>query len=386
MEERRSSSFSVCPKKILDLLLLIKSSCGNDVASFPSYLYDFQYRNIRSRHRKDRFANMKYIYFETSAINYLLDNYDDEHIIFIRDCIKAITKGKICVSPISMWEIACTGNEERKENLIRTCQLLFDNFVLFPDPIQIMEHYISTGCQLVEPKEGFFEFEGEFEQAWREIAGDLERTIVINGDLRKSDKAVVKRVSKLVENLINNNFCNVENQSDEYYSLVCKTLTETYAKLPFVIGDKKNGCVSANEDLHKIALFFAYALLIAGISFGSTDVDTFWSRRNITEIKCRIHHLTARYDTIVHRGPLVCMAVMAKSQTAQGGNRGLYKDCLHTMYLPYCNALFTNDSHFLQLKEQEPNELWGRINSIDVFCKDLFERIIPMMVKKEEDV
>ena len=98
---------------------------------------------------------MNYIYFETSAINYLLDNYDDEYIIFIRECIKAITKGKICLSPISMWEIACTGNEERRESLIRTCQLFFDDFVLYPDPIQIMDHFISTGCKPREPQEGF---------------------------------------------------------------------------------------------------------------------------------------------------------------------------------------------------------------------------------------
>ena len=44
---------------------------------------------------------MDYIYFETSAINYLLDNYD-EHIVFSRECVKAMAKGKICLSPISM--------------------------------------------------------------------------------------------------------------------------------------------------------------------------------------------------------------------------------------------------------------------------------------------
>lgn len=338
------------------------------------------------KRQKKRSVRMNYIYFETSAINYLLDNYDDEHIIFIRDCIEAITKGKICLSPISMWEIACTGDEERKDSLIRTCQLFFDDFVLFPDPIRIMDHFISTGCQIAEPMEGFFDFEGKFEQVWREIAGDLEKTIVIDGDLRKLDKEVVKRISKLVENLIKNNFLKDEKQRDEYYGLACDWLAEVYHQLPFVIEDKKNGYISDNEDLHKIALLFAYILLILGISFGSANVDEFWNSRNITETKCRLHHLIAHYDTIVHRGPLVCMAIMAKSQTAQGGNRGLYKDCLHTMYLPYCNAMFTEDPHFLELKTQEPKELWDRINSIDIFCKDLFERIIPMMEKEEANI
>jgi len=38
------------------------------------------YLGFTVRSRKKRSVGMNYIYFETSAINYLLDNYDDEHI------------------------------------------------------------------------------------------------------------------------------------------------------------------------------------------------------------------------------------------------------------------------------------------------------------------
>lgn len=329
---------------------------------------------------------MNYIYFETSAINYLQDNFDDENIILIRECIKAITNSKICLSPISLWEIACTGNAERKENLIRTCQLFFDAFVLFPDPIQVMDHFISTGCQPVEPQEGFFEFEGQFEKAWRGIAADLDKTIIIDGDLRKLDKDVVKRISKLVQKLIKNNFTYDENVHDEYYIIACEAIAELYPQMPFVIEDMKQGYISPHADLEKIALFFAHMLLILGISFGNTDVDTFWAKRNVTEMRERVHCLVAHYDAIICRGPLVCMAVMAKIQTGSDENRGLYKDCLHAMYVPYCGVFFTNDKHFLRLKEQQPEAVFGRINSIDMFCKDLFEKVIPKLNKSQDSV
>ena len=99
------------------------------------------------------------------------------------------------------------------------------------------------------------------------------------------------------------------------------------------------------------------------------------------------HYISVNhYNTIIHRGPLVCMAIMAKLQTGFDENRGLYKDCLHAMYIPYCNIFYTNDKHFLRLKEQEPEEVWGRINSIDVFCRDLFERVIPEINKRYENI
>ena len=340
---------------------------------------------LYAKRKKERRVGMNYIYFETSAINYLLDNYDDEHIIFVRECIKAITKGKICLSPISMWEIACTGNEERKESLIRTCQLFFDDFVLYPDPIQIMDHFISTGCKPREPQEGFFDFEGKFEQVWREIAGDLDRTIIIGGDLRKFDKDVVKRISKLVQRLIKNKF-SCEESDDDYYKIACDAIEDIYPKLSFVVEDMRQGGIKPDADLEKLALLFAHILLILGVSFGSTDVDMFWARRNITETRDRLYKLVNHYNTIIHRGPLVCMAIMAKLQTGFDENRGLYKDCLHAMYIPYCNIFYTNDKHFLRLKEQEPEEVWGRINSIDVFCRDLFERVIPEINKRYENI
>ena len=164
---------------------------------------------------------MNCFYFETSAINHLVNHYDDKQIVLIRDFLKAIAGAKICLSPVSMWEILCTGDPDRKACLIQFCQQFFDQFVLFADPIQILDHFISTGCKLIEPEEGFWGTEGSFQAVWNEIAGNYEKTIVVDGDLKKIDKEIIKRVSKIAISLIKSGFSpNAENDDIYYHYIV----------------------------------------------------------------------------------------------------------------------------------------------------------------------
>lgn len=73
------------------------------------------------------------VYFETSSINYLLDNLSDNGIIAFRDFLLHLSPDtKLCLSPISMWEISCTKKQDRKEDLVHVCQLLFDHIYVFP--------------------------------------------------------------------------------------------------------------------------------------------------------------------------------------------------------------------------------------------------------------
>ena len=41
-------------------------------------------------------------YFETSSINFLLNNLDDSEIILLRDGLKLVGDGKLCLSPIPL--------------------------------------------------------------------------------------------------------------------------------------------------------------------------------------------------------------------------------------------------------------------------------------------
>ena len=316
------------------------------------------------------------IYVETSAINYLLDHYKEEQIVFIRDCLKEITRGKICLSPVTFWEIACTGNGDRKEDLIKTCQIFFDNVTLFPDPIQVLNIYLAQGCPLQQSRDDFWECSGPFSKVWQSTAPDLNKTIVIEGTLITEDKIVVKYISSLLQKIIKNDFSLAEQSDDEYYCLACEEINRVYNQFRFVREDSEKGIASESRKIYKLTIFFAYMLLVLGISFGNTDIDTFWKERGIVDIDHQVYYLFKNDETLFHRGPLVYMAMMALAQVEHDSNRGLYKDCLHAMYMPYCNSFLSNDQHFIQLKEKEPHELWGRITSIESFCDNLLNTIL----------
>ena len=91
-------------------------------------------------------------YFETSSINFLLNNLDDSEIILLRDGLKLVGDGKLCLSPITLWEIACTGKQETKEDLYRVCQILFEENWVLPSPIKLMDHYTASGAQHLKRK------------------------------------------------------------------------------------------------------------------------------------------------------------------------------------------------------------------------------------------
>ena len=70
-------------------------------------------------------------------------------------------------------------------------------------------------------------------------------------------------------------------------------------------------------------------------------------------VEVYVCYLFHQNGTILHRGPLVYMASMAISEVARGTNRGLYKDCLHAVYMPYCTSFFTRDKHFVQMANDD---------------------------------
>jgi len=312
-------------------------------------------------------------YFETSAINYLHDHLDDNALTSLRDGLHLINGAKICLSPVTMWEIACTSDSIQKDALIRTCQMFFDNFWIFPGPISIMDHYISAGCPINEPSLGFFEQDNCFNKVWREIASDLSMKIELGGGILQFEKPYMKTISKLIETLIKTNFQHVDSSNIDHYNEICDLINSLYSKIPFICHDCKRGLLDRKlQKEYKTSIFFACCLLIMGISFDNYALNTFWKDRVPEDsIMQQLDFLCNNCETIFHRGPIPCMSAMALSQTEQKSNRGLYKDCLHAMYLPYCSTFFTNDDHFIKLSKHTPKEFYGRIHNIESFCNTI---------------
>lgn len=310
-------------------------------------------------------------YFETSSINFLLNNLDDSEIILLRDGLKLVGDGKLCLSPITLWEIACTGKQETKEDLYRVCQILFEENWVLPSPIKLMDHYTASGCPTSETQDDFFNISGSIGDIWRDVSSDLSKTINISGNIIDENKIISKESSGILERLIKSHFMPNLNSDDEKFNYACELVNSIYRSVGFIVEDIAAGKIDQNRELiYKTAIFFVVSLLVLGISIDGYELKDFWKKRNMSDsIPDQINFLIHHYEPILHRGPILYAATMAVIQVEGKGNRGLYKDCLHAMYMAYCDVFFTCDKHFLEVKECEPAGFWKRIISLEEFWK-----------------
>ena len=316
---------------------------------------------------------MKIFYFETSAINYLWANATDENIEFIRKILSSDKDCFLTLSPVSAWEILSTPDLQTRDELVRVCQLLFDEFSLFPSPVKILDTFIERGCKLEISLDGFFNTDCWISKVWREVATNKDKTILVEDGFPKEDKEHMKRVSRILRDLIKNKYTRQDGHEDEYYNPACDLVNTMYNQVEFIQDDLKEGDIPEYTIcLYKTAIFFAVCLLILGIHTDYDERINFWNKRNISnDIREQLCYLFHQNGTILHRGPLVYMASMAISEVARGTNRGLYKDCLHAVYMPYCTSFFTRDKHFVQMANDDTIGLWNRVVSIERFCEDL---------------
>lgn len=337
--------------------------------------------NHRAVNTHSEEASMTAIYFETSSINHILDNLSDDEIVIFREILlKTFPDTKLCLSPVTLWEISCTQNQVKKENLVHVCQLLLDQVYVFPSPIKILDNFISAGCPIYESQEGFWEKQGKFYETWRDVSINLEKTMQFDGQIIDEDRNIAKNLSKIIETLIHTKFSPVDNSLDnkfykEYYEDLLNYVNSVFCQVKFIQEDiEAHEMDCKSRLLYKTTILFAICVLILGISIDGGDLKFFWKKRiESTNIMDQINFLFSHYETILHRGPLVYMAMMAIAQTSHHSNRGLYKDCFHAMYMPYCKIFFTADQHFMDLKNVEPTAFWGRIINIDDFISKIRE-------------
>lgn len=294
-----------------------------------------------------------------------------QSIITLKEGLLLLNRGPICVSPISIWEIMSTPDLERRDRLVYTCQLLFDDISVFPSPTNIMDHFISEGCPAKESDFRFFEYNTPFSVVWKDIATNLSKTLVPSVETNTGDKQLMSRFSKLLRSLIKNSYQPIDNHPDEHYNWICHTITYVHDRVPFICEDNAKGQLTPELSiLYKTAIFFAVTLLIIGVDLDGQDQIEFWKKRNICDdIESQLKYLFKDNETILHRGPLVYMAKMALHQSSVSSNRGLYKDCFHATYLPYCDIFFTHDNHFSSWEDSLMHPLLGRIVNIEVFIK-----------------
>lgn len=275
---------------------------------------------------------MKYIYLDTSSINYIHDNLRDDEKKKWRDMTEKTFGGQMVFSPISLFEIL-NSKTERKDDLIHTCQLLFDDNLL-PTPTAILDRYVEQGCPIEEKEDLDLKSDSIFRDVWQDVSSDLNKTVIVHQMANMNDWA------KILKRFIKNTPLVPNEKSFEIESNIRMFI------------DELSPLLGVQNTFERVSLFFIVViLLIGGLPFDSPE--DFWKKRNVSSIKCKICYLAEQCRPLVYRGPIAAMSLMAIHQVENGkSTRGLFNDCLHVGYAAYCSAILSNDDHFLKLGKE----------------------------------
>lgn len=300
----------------------------------------------------------KNIYWETSAVNYMADNFGWNDAIATKG-LQKVKRNRYYLSPVTIWEILLTTDELRKEQIIFYSQHLFhEKLISFPSELII--NYIKQGCPLYERK---YDFHSKLPMAktWENLCTDTRLTFTYEKDKLKEISKLVQKTSKQLSKIINRIILDIHSKDQEYqYQL----LLEVYHKS---LKDPKRSADIDSVKIQKIAMLFILYILCLEIDLDNSAINEFWKQKGIHKTFSRFEYLLHNYEILIYRGPFAEMALMAYIQISNGikSNRGLFFDCLHCIYLPYVDFFITKDDHFKRLRENSNHILFSRIVHIN---------------------
>ncbi|GAB1259860.1 hypothetical protein [Aurantivibrio plasticivorans] len=281
-------------------------------------------------------------YFETSAVNYLMDIMSSPDAVETKK-LQLLKARDWCISPVTLLEILQTSDSERRNKIVNFAQLLFSNDLL-ASPEEAIIHYIKQGFP-AEEKKVRLSSQSQLANVWHDVS---ENSKEINVDIEqlKDRNIALKDFTKIIHQVINGKDNIViptsENESISY------SLESWLNSLDFI----KNA-PPFNQELRTVfKLSIVYLILLICCQVGPCQdiTDKLWNKLGINETKCRINYALNNWEPLIYRGPLSTAAKMAYSQSMVRFSRGAYSDSLHAMYLNYTDFLFSNDAHFKNLK------------------------------------
>ena len=292
---------------------------------------------------------MEIWYFETSAVNTIIDNPDlgtlaTKHL--------QLSKGREWrISPITLLEILMTSNKDRRDLIIDYCQHLFSRELL-PSPGELIIPWIEKGMPKEEKKRSLLS-QTQLAETWRDMVDDRRRRFIFDQDELKQRVKLVQSLGKDLYKIINNE----EVVLDPYNSFAGQdaTISSLVEKLPFIeYGDQ---ICDHRKKAYKISIYYILFLLCAEGDIDNQVIRKYWDKLGIHSVMDRIMYVVHELPILVHRGPFITMAYMTLAQAEKEFSRGLWYDCLHSLYLPYVHRIFTRDGHFKGLKDLLPEPL-----------------------------
>jgi hypothetical protein len=286
---------------------------------------------------------MRY-YFETSALN----EFASSHTVQDAIATKALQnfKGRgWYLSPVVLWEILLTANEIQRESLIQFAQHLFEP-VLLPSPEELIVRYVASGCPKVETEYPLAS-SGLFAKTWRDICSIKEKTIIYDPALISKKTAVLRNIGRLFHEFTKFNSIDISAKPDiagaqvsiqqllDRHSIIPKEYREDFESIRHI----------------RLVTFFILLILCAGATIDGEVIDNFWKLRGARTMQDRIDIVFTQFPELIFTGPFNQFAYMAHFQSEQKFTRGVYFDCLHTIYSIYADKFLTFDEHFRVFRE-----------------------------------
>ncbi|CAA0144317.1 conserved hypothetical protein [Tenacibaculum maritimum] len=293
-------------------------------------------------------------YFETSSVNYLLDNVfsSPKHSSIKTRKLQLNKSRKWYISNITLWEIFLTNNEDRRRELFDFSRCLFYK-KLMPSIEELLINYIQNGLPIIETR---YELKSNsiFSKHWEKSCKN--RSYFFEPD-HKDLKRHTEYYRFLGEYFVKTNNGYILNFEESIFvgdkELELKQIENSFKKLISDLSEKE-----FKELEQYIHLSFKLVLIIFcyGINFNQKLTENYWSEIGIENLNDRIEYLVENMPDIFYRGPISNITKMILSQANTKSTRGVYFDALHSIYITYSDLYFSDDEHFNNLKtSKDPN-------------------------------
>lgn len=276
------------------------------------------------------------------------------------------------LSPVTIWEILLTSNHQQRENLIFYCQHLFYE-ELVAGPSELIVEYIRKGCPLSE-KQGSLASKLPIGAVWKNLVEDKRRTFVFDHQALTLKTKLLRDTSKAMAKLIMPVAVGDSTKDDQL---------EAVAELIRIYSMQEGFASQKPKDIiRRLALLFITYILCLEADLDSSPVTNLWETLNLHTMIDRISYVVEELEILTRRGPFIQMALMAYCQTFTIGvrpSRGLFLDCLHSIYFTYMDVFLTQDEHFRFLRDAvAPNPLYKKkIYLFDELQINTEERYVP---------
>jgi len=285
------------------------------------------------------------IYFETSALNSFADKHTIQDAIATKAFQNARGRGWY-LSPVVLWEVLLTSNEEDRERLIQFAQHLFEPDLL-PSPEELIVRYIEAGCPVVE-SEYHLASNGGFSAAWRDICQVKEKTLIYDRPLIAKKTNALREIARLVSEFVK--FGAIDISAKPGIAGLQVSVQQVLTRFN-VIPPELQEIPDAVRHFRLVA-FFIILVLCAGASIEGQIIEAFWGKKSINRIDQRIEFVFGTHPELVFRGPLQQIAFMTGFQSVGKFSRGVYFDSLHTVYSIYSDLMICADGHFRTFRDE----------------------------------